>query len=154
VKSLNGEARRDVAASLAESYALLRDVERYTQWHGEAVREVQVLARDPEGLAERVHARLRVRLGPLDREFELMLAVQAQPPTEVLLHRLAHEPSDPEALSLRWMLAPVSGAGAGTRIELQMSAVLDVPRLLPLPGGVAAEMAAQFVAAAALQLGG
>src|SRR5436309_2511741 len=73
VKELSGVASVVVGADEDAARSLVRDVEHYPQWHGDTVREVQVLSRDAQGRAERVHSRLRASFGPLDRDFEIML---------------------------------------------------------------------------------
>ena len=113
-----------------------------------------MLSRDAQGRAERVHSRLRASIGPLDRDFEIMLTIRDEGPADVVLDRLPHEPRDGEALSMRWTLSPAPGAGRGTLLRLALTAKLDVPRMLPLPRGVANDLARKFVEAAAARLGG
>jgi hypothetical protein len=60
-----------------------------------------------------------------------------------------HEPSDPERFTVTWRVA---GSGTGTRIDLALDAVLDLPRFVPLPSGVGDTIAQGFAAAAAREL--
>jgi hypothetical protein len=61
----------------------------------------------------------------------------------VALSRVPHQGSDKERFDVTWKV----GGGQSTRIELQLAANLDVPRLVPL-GGVGDSMAADLLSAA------
>jgi hypothetical protein len=69
----------------------------------------------------------------------------------VTLTRLPNEPADPEEFEVRWRLAPPGPATDGTRIDIELAAKLDVPRLMPV-GGVGAAIAEGFLAAAVREL--
>ena len=153
MKELNGQAGAQVPADPHACFALVRDVEGYPRWHGAVVREVRVLGRDAEERADRIEAVLRAKIGPIDRDFTVRLALRARVPEEVILERLPHEVGDRESLSMRWTLAPAPEGGAGTRLALTLSARLDLPRLLPIPSGAGDEVARRFVAAAVQALG-
>lgn len=154
MKELGGSASAQLAADQASCFALLRDVEGYPSWHGDVVRQVRVLGRDPDDCPDRLETVLRAKVGPIDRDFTVRLGVRARVPEEVVLERLPHERGDRESLSLRWTLAPAPGGGAGTRVSLDLSAKLDIPRLLPIPPGAGDEVARRFIAAAARRLDG
>jgi hypothetical protein len=147
MKQLRGAADSEVAASPEQCFALLADVEGYPRWHSETVRQVEVIERGADGRASKVAATLHAQTGPLARDFHLMLAVALQPPRTVRLTRAPHEPTDPERFEVNWRVA----AGQPTRIQLELEAVLELPRLVPL-GPVGDSLASGFVAAAAREL--
>lgn len=153
MKHLSGSARAQLAAGVDETYRVVREVERYPDWHGDVVREVRVLARRAEG-ADRVAAVLRARLGPVDRDFDLVFAVRAQAEREVILERAPHEPGDEERMTVHWTLRPLpEGDGAGgCELALALDATLDVPRLVPLPGGLGDQLARGFLEGVARRL--
>jgi len=71
--------------------------------------------------------------------------VEVAPP-EVVIQRVGQSPSDAERLELRWTVSP-------GELRLDVSARLDVPRLLPV-GGVGDSVAQGFVEAARRELDG
>jgi ribosome-associated toxin RatA of RatAB toxin-antitoxin module len=139
---LRGTAADVVAAPLAECFALVEAVDRYPSWHPEVVREVEVLERDAEGRPHRVRTKLHVARGPLVKDFELVMAVVAEPPEILKLTRVSDRPSD-QSFDVAWRLRE----GAGTRMTVDLSANLNVPRFLPL-GGIGNSMAEGFIRAA------
>ncbi len=147
VKDLQGSARAQVAADVERCFALLREVERYPDWYPQVVRRVEVLERDADGRATRAQAALHVAHGPIVRDFELLLAVHAEPSSSVRLERVPHGASDGERFEVLWHLRP----GRATELRVELRASLAVPRLLPL-GGVADAIAGGFARAAAAEL--
>jgi hypothetical protein len=87
---------------------------------------------------------LHVSRGPLVRHVELSLSVATDAAGSVTLTRVPNEPTDPERFEVTWRLV---AEGARTRIELQLDANLDVPRIVPL-GRVGDSMAEGFMDAA------
>jgi hypothetical protein len=152
VKALQGTAAAQVAAPVAEVVALVADVERYPAWYPEVVRRVEALERDTAGHAAKANALLHVSVGPLVRDFNLMLAVHVEPPGTVSLRRIAHGPTDQERFEVRWEVSEGSSEGSRSRIELRLDANLSVPRLLPV-GGLGDGLAQGFVSAAVRALG-
>lgn len=150
MKELTGTAHLDVEAPLQSCYELLADVERYEDWYPDVVRRVDVLDREPDGLASRAHATLHVARGPLQHDFELMLSVERRPPRVVALVRVPNEPTDPEQFRVDWRL---TGDGGRTRIGVELAALVDVPRVLPLRG-IGDALAGGFVTAAGRALTG
>ena len=146
VKELHGSAGGLVAASVEDCVALLRAVEDYPRWHPALVREVEVVDRDEEGCPSVARATLHVSVGPFAQDFHLLLRISADEST-VTLTRIAHEPSDAEALAVRWRVQ----AGPPAHVTVELDAKLDVPRLLPV-GGAGDAMARDFVASAATKL--
>jgi ribosome-associated toxin RatA of RatAB toxin-antitoxin module len=144
MKDLHGTASSPVAASAAEAYALVLAVEDYPRWYPEVVKEVQVTERTPDGSPSHGRAKLAVAYGPLARDFDLTLQIEASEPERVVLRRIPHEPSDPERFQVTWTI----GEGA---ITVSLDARLSVPRLLPV-GGIGEAMASGFVEAAARAL--
>src|SRR5437764_4548850 len=130
MKHLTGTASEKVAAPAERCLAFLAAVDEYPRWHPEVVRDVQVLDRDEHARPLRARATLHVAVGPLVRDFRLVLAVTVDPPV-VKLTRLPNEPSDEERLAILWRIRE---DGAASAIDLQLDAMLSVPRLLP-PGG-------------------
>jgi hypothetical protein len=147
MKQLRGEAESELAAPPEQCFALLADVEGYPRWHSEAVRRVEVIERGVDGRPSTVAVALHAEAGPLARDFDLTLAVTLEPPRTVRLTRLQHEPSDPERFEVNWTVAE----GQPTRIQLELQAVLELPRLVPL-GPIGDSLASGFVAAAAREL--
>ena len=144
MKELRGSASAAVIASIEDCFELLLAVDRYPLWYPDAVREVEIVQRGADGDPATVRATLHAAIGPLAREFHLLLAVEASRPRTVALRRLAHDSSDRERFEVTWRLEQA----AGTRIHVALAANLSVPRLLPV-GGVGDSMASGFVRAAA-----
>jgi hypothetical protein len=148
VKELTGSASATTAASQAEAIALLEAIDGYPSWTGEVVRQAEVLDRDGDGHPTRARAKLHVERGPLTRDFDLLFDVKVDPGGTVALRRVPNGGSDKERFDVTWKI----GGAQSTRIELQLAANLDVPRLIPL-GGVGDSMAADLVSAATRALG-
>jgi hypothetical protein len=149
MKELHAHASILVAASEADTLALLRAVEDYPRWYPDGVRSVSVLERDDDGASTKVRATLHVAQGPLVRDFGLTLAVTAPEPGTIELRRQRHGSGDQEQFDVTWRVL----GGAQVRIELALDANLSVPRFLPV-GGVAEGLAHGFVGAAAQALAG
>lgn len=147
MKELAGAASAEVAAAPGRAYAVLADVERYRAWYPEVIRTVQVLERGPDGDVALADVTLSAPGLPIG-DLEARLRVERRPEREVALVRVPDAPGDDERFSVRWS---ISSAAAGTRIELQLDAVLPVPRLVPL-GGVGDRIAAGFLRAAAREI--
>lgn len=147
MKRMRGIASGVVAAPAEQCLELLAAIDGYPSWHPGVVRGVIVLERDDQGRPTKARATLHVSLGPLTKDLELVLAVDVARPSTVELRRLPGDPSDKDEFVATWRLL----AGAGTRIELELRASLDVPRLVPV-GRIGEAMAADFVAAASRAL--
>jgi Polyketide cyclase / dehydrase and lipid transport len=145
MKELSGSASAEVAATFEESLALLAAIDRYPAWHPEVIREVEVLERDAQRVPRLARAAVHVAVGPLAKDFRFEISVEVQSAL-VLITRVPDSSSDPERLELRWALAP-------GQVRLDVSAYLDVPRLLPL-GGLGDSVAQGFVEAARRELDG
>jgi ribosome-associated toxin RatA of RatAB toxin-antitoxin module len=145
MKELSGRAASAVGASQEECFSFARDVEAYPSWYPEVVRAVNVLERDASGAATRVRTDLHLSQGPLKRDFEVTMAVDAHRPDSVRLTRIPHDAGDEERFEVAW-------AFAERRIQLELNATLPVPRLIPL-GGIGNAVAEGFVAAAVRRLG-
>jgi Polyketide cyclase / dehydrase and lipid transport len=131
MKQINGRASSIVAAPVEDRFALLETVHRYPTWNGDLVREVEVLEWDVDGRPSRARARIHVARRPFAKNFELVVAVTAEPMRAVCLTRLPNEPSDPEQLVISWRLH----RNTVTRIELELHASVSfLPSVLPLPG--------------------
>lgn len=148
MKELRGSAAGVAAAPVEECVRFLRAVDRYPTWYHEVVRQVDVLERDGDGNPARARALLHVAVGPLVKDFDLVLAVTLADPRTVTLSRLPNDSGDQERFEVTWRLEP----GAATRMRLDIDAILSVPRLVPV-GGVGDRMAEGFVTAARKALG-
>jgi hypothetical protein len=149
MKDLQASASAGVAAAPEACTALLAAVDRYPSWYPEVIRDAEALERDAAGTPLRARATVHMMFGPLARDFEQELAVAVQPGREVTLTRIPGHAGDPERFEVRWLVTPASQA----RLELQLIARLEVPRLLPL-GGAGEALAQGFVEAAARALSG
>lgn len=148
MKQLHGSASASVAAPIEACFALVEAVDRYPLWYPDVVREAEVVERSDDGRPTATRATLHASVGPIVKDFQLLLAVKAQQFSAVQLTRIPHDASDPERFEVLWSLQP----GSETRIHLTLDASLSVPRLVPV-GGIGDSMAAGFVAAAAAALG-
>lgn len=149
MKELSGSASAVVNAPPDRCIALFEAVDRYPEWHPDVVKEVQVLARNDAGHPTRVRTKLHLAYGPLVKDFNLVLSVASDGRRQVRMTRIRDRDSGPEEFEVTWL---VEDSG-GTRIRLDLTASLDVPRFLPV-GGVGDGMARGFVAAAEQQLAG
>ena len=142
MRKFHGEAAEVVAVPMEDCLALLAAVDRYPDWCPDVVRGVEGLDRDATGQPTRVRMRMHIVRGPVDREFDLVLAIVVEPPGSVRLRRVTDHPTEQE-FDAAWLL---SHAGS-TRISLQLDAKLRVPSYIPA-GGVADAIAKAFVTAA------
>lgn len=139
-----------VRASPADCLAVVGDVEGYPSWYPALIRRVQLIPPAHPGGPPVVQATLHGRLGPVERDFTLLLEVsRSQDGRMVRLSRLAHEDSDPERVELVWRI----GDSDPAELSIEVSACLDVPRWLPLQG-VGDTVAEGFLAAARQALEG
>jgi ribosome-associated toxin RatA of RatAB toxin-antitoxin module len=143
MKQLRGAAATLVPAPLARCLALVQEVDRYPVWYPEVVRTVEVIERDARGLPSRAQTRLHLSAGPVTKDFDVLMAVTLTPPATVTLAKVGGTAK----FDVIWRLTE----GENTRIELELDASLDVPRLIPL-GDVGNSVAQGFVAAASAEL--
>jgi hypothetical protein len=143
MKDLRGSASGVTTAPVDECVRFFRAVDRYPAWYPEVVRTVEVLERDAEGGPARARAVLHVTVGPIVKDFDLVLAVTLPDAGTVNVTRVANHPGDDERFDVTWRLEP----GARTTIRLEVEASLSVPRFLPV-GGIGDGMAKGFVVAA------
>ncbi len=85
---------------------------------------------------------MHVVRGPVDREFDLFLAIVVQLPGTVRLTRVTDHPTEQE-FTATWLLTPAGN----THISLRLEAKLRVPSYTPA-GGVGDAIAKAFVTAA------
>ena len=149
MKALEGTAATTVAATPEACFELVAAVDGYPTWYPEVIRSAEVLERSPAGWPSRARATAHVAVSGLARDFDLLLDVTQEEGREVRLIRVRNEPSDPERFKVVWRIAPAPA----TRLELELAATLDVPRLVPL-GGVGDRLAQGFVDAARRALEG
>ena len=143
MKALRGSAATAVAATPEACFELVAAVDGYPTWYPEVIRSAEVQERDSAGRPSRARAKVHVAAAGLARDFDLLLDVALEEGREVRLTRVKNEPSDPERFQVVWRIA----ASPATRLELELAAALDVPRLVPL-GGVGDRLAQGFVDAA------
>ena len=118
----------------------------YPTWFPEMVRDVEVLQRDAADQPTRARTTLHVARGPLVHDFDLVMAIAAEPPGTVKLSKVTSDRS-PSRFDVTWSLQ----AAESTRIELDLSATLSVSELVPV-GDLGNAIAEQFVAAASRAL--
>ncbi len=131
MKSITGSASAHVRADQAECFVLLAEVDRYDDWNPDLVRELEVLDRDEQGRPARLDVVIHVKQSPIAKDFELTVAVRAEPPHVVHISRLSNEPTDQEALEVVWRIE--GDAHQETWIELRFDAEVSfLPRFLPV----------------------
>lgn len=131
------------SASVEDCVRFFRAVDRYPAWHPEVVRSVEVLERDGDGEPTKGRAVLHVAVGPLVKDFDLVLAVGLPDPQTVKLTRIPNHPGDDERFDVTWRMR----GGAQTTVRLEVEASLSVPRFVPV-GGIGDGLAQGFVSAA------
>jgi Polyketide cyclase / dehydrase and lipid transport len=143
MKELRGAASARVPTPLPQCLALLQAVDEYPVWYPEVVRSVDVRERDADGVPTRAQTALHISVGPVTKDFDLLMAVTVQPPAIVKLAKVGGDAK----FDVIWRLTE----GDATGIELELDASLDVPRFLPL-GDVGNSVAQGFVSAASAEL--
>ncbi len=145
MKDLRGTATALVPGSLAQCLALVEAVDDYPRWYPDVVRGVDVLEREADGSPSRVRTKLRVSVGPLTKDIDLVMAVMIEPPATVKLLKVGGTAK----FDVIWRLHDQQNSRV--ELELELDASLDVPRLLPL-AGVGNSVAEGFVSAASVEL--
>jgi hypothetical protein len=145
LKDLHGSASTPVSAPPERCIALLAAVDRYPTWYPEVIREVDVLERGDDGLPRRARTTVHLAVGPLAENFHFEVAVDVKPPL-VVISRLPGGGPDPEQLEVRWHVRRGN-------LDVEVTARLNVPRLLPV-GGAGDSVAHGFAEAARRVLDG
>jgi hypothetical protein len=143
MKDLMGSATGATAASVVECARFFRAVDHYPDWHPDVVRRVEVLERDGDGEPSKGRAMLHVAVGPLVKDFDVVLAVRVPDPHTVSLKRIPNHPGDDERFEVTWQMQQ----GDQTRLRLVVRASLSVPRFVPV-GGIGDGLADGFLSAA------
>jgi hypothetical protein len=143
VKQLDGTAEADVARDIEDCFAMLVDFAAYPGWYPEVVQAVEIVESDGDGLASRARTKLHVVHGPLVKDFDIVLAIDARSPESVKLARVSGGTGDEQRFEVAWALSE----GRPTRIALQLHASLPVPRFVPV-GGIGDAIADGFMQAA------
>lgn len=117
--------------------AVMGDVEAWPEWHPH-VTGVDVVERDAQGAPARIA--LHVQVGAFRPSLLARLALEA--PATLRLDRIPFEDGDDEALRLTISL---QGDGGVCAARADVDAVLDLPRLLPLPHAIADRVAADLL---------
>ena len=138
--SVSGVARRPQT----EVFAFLADFAAYPSWYPEGVKRATLID-DGRG-----HTVLALNQGPIQRDFEMEMAIVRVPESEITLRRLPKSSGDKEQLAVRWLLAPDVGDGA-TAVTAEFSATLSIPGWLPL-GGIEKAIPQGFLDAALARL--
>src|SRR5437588_8982917 len=147
MKELRGSAATTIEAAPETCFELVAAVDRYPSWNPDAIRSAEVLERDAAGWPARARISVHVGVGPVVRDFDLLMDAALKQGHEVRLSRVRQEPTDSERFDVAWRIGP----GPPTSLELELTATLDVPRLVPL-GGVGDRLAQEFVEAAKREL--
>lgn len=140
---MRGTATELVPAPLAKCLALVQALDGYPAWHPDVVRTVDVLERDASGMPSRARTTLHLSVGPLTKDFELLMAVTVEPPATVKIVKVGGNAK----FDVIWRLQD----GDKTRLSLELVANVEVPRFLPL-GGIGDSVAQGFVSAASAEL--
>lgn len=143
MKELRGTATALVPAPMAQCLALVAAVDEYPAWYPDVVRAVEVLERDAGGLPSRAQTELHLSVGPLTKDFDVLMAVTVVPPATVKLVKVGGNAK----FDVTWRLHN----GDNTRLTLDLDANLDAPRFLPL-GGIGDSVAQGFISAASAEL--
>jgi hypothetical protein len=149
MKELRGSASATVDAGPEACTALLAALDRYPSWHPDVIREAEVLERGADGVPLAARVVVHVAVGPLVRDFQLLVSVAVEPGRRVTLTRVPHEPTDPERFRVDWLVE----GGPKTRLSVELAARLDVPRLVPV-GAIGDSLAQGFVEVASRALEG
>lgn len=149
MKELSGSATVTTEATPEACFELVAAVDRYPSWNSDAIRRMEVLESDSEGRATRVRTAVHVAAGPLTREFELVMDVEHSERDAVCLSRVPNDPDDAEKFEVVWRISD----GPPTCLAIELSAVLEVPRLIPL-AGIGDRVAQGFADAARRELEG
>lgn len=145
MKELRGSAESSVDASSRACFELAAAVDRYPIWNP-AIRNVEVLESNADGRPTRVRTVVNVAAGPISRDFDLVMAVEFSGREAVSLSRVPHEPGDPEKFEVVWRIAEDP-----TSLQIELTATLEVPRLMPV-GGIGDRLAQEFIADAKREL--
>lgn len=147
MKELGAAAEETVGVSPEGVVSFLAQVDRYPSWYPEVVRSADVLERGSDGVPVRARADVHLALGPISRNLELVLDVVVDPAREVRLTRVGDNASDQERFQLLWRVDD----GPPTRLRLELSAYVDLPRFVPV-SALGGPFAQGFVQAAARAL--
>src|SRR6201995_4028405 len=88
MKDLRGAAATLVPAPLDQCLALVEAADEYPVWYPEVVRSVEVLERDTSGVPSRAQTKLHLSVGPVTKDFDLLMAVTVEPPATVTLAKV------------------------------------------------------------------
>jgi hypothetical protein len=138
--SVSGVARQPVS----DVYAFLADFDGYSSWYPAGVKTSELRTED------KGYCVLALNQGPIQRDFEMEMAIEKQPESSIRLRRLPKRPDDKEQLAVTWLLAPDVG-DAGTAVTAEFSATLSIPGWLPL-GGIEKAIPQGFLDAALAEL--
>jgi hypothetical protein len=127
MKDLHATVRGTARQSPSAVYAFLADFAAYPSWYPSGVK-----AADLTG-AGRGHCVLALTQGPIQRDFDMEMAIEATPESQIILRRLPKSADDREQLAVTWRLAPVTG-GSETQLSAEFAARLSIPGWLPLGG--------------------
>jgi ribosome-associated toxin RatA of RatAB toxin-antitoxin module len=144
MKELRGTATALVPAPMAQCLALVQAVDEYPAWYPNVVRSVDVLERDASGRPSRAQTVLQLSVGPVTKDFDLLMAVTVLDPATVKLSKVGGDAK----FDVTWRLHDEANA---TRLTLELDANVDAPRFLPL-GAIGDSVAQGFISAASAEL--
>jgi len=143
MKHLHGGAQAAVDLPIEDCLALLAALDAYPSWYPDVVREVQVVEYGDDGLPLKAETKLHLSYGPVSRDLDLLLAVRVHRPDLVQLRHVPRGRSSGTSFDATWRLEH----HGETHLELELDAIMPVPRLVPL-GGVGDAFASGFMQAA------
>jgi ribosome-associated toxin RatA of RatAB toxin-antitoxin module len=130
VKELQGSASAEIELPAEDCFAMLAAIERYPGWF-EVVRDAEVLERDPDGFPSLVRVELHVPQSPFGTDYELVVAIDAEPPEAVQFTKLPAGPADQDRLEISWRMRE----NGRTEIDFEFDAAVSfVPGYLPIGG--------------------
>jgi hypothetical protein len=144
MKDLNASVSGVATKPQSEVYAFLADFANYPTWYPAGVKQAEMVDGDTG------HTILALKQGPIQKDFDIQMAIEKVPETSITLRRLPSKPGDKQKLVVTWLLAPDVG-DAGTELTAEFSATLDIPGWLPL-GGVEKAIPQGFLDAALASL--
>ncbi|WP_249012364.1 SRPBCC family protein [Conexibacter sp. DBS9H8] len=140
MKDLHATVRGTARQAPSAVYAFLADFSRYPAWYPSGVKTADLTAPD------RGRCVLALTQGPIQRDFDMEMAIETIPESSITLRRLPKSADDREQLAVTWRLEPRAG-GAETELSAEFAARLSIPGWLPL-GGVERAIPQGFLDAA------
>jgi ribosome-associated toxin RatA of RatAB toxin-antitoxin module len=130
LKQLQGSASAEIELPAEDCFALLASIDRYPGWF-EVIRAAEVLKRKRNGFPSLVRVELHIPQSPFGTDYELLVAIDAEPPDAVQFRKLPAGPGDEDRLEIIWRMRE----NGSTEIEFEFDAAVSfVPGYLPVGG--------------------